>query len=337
MKAIAFLLTALCTLSAERITLPAIADTTVTFADVASKPDPPRGAEPHLILQGRASFALLQFDTFPLKGFTVIKAILRVHAEPLSVPLQTVGISTVSGNGPWKETEATFYRPSGTAWWSYKRSDLVDVTFAQGGSLYAYPRARPGGNGWYEVDVPPQIVTAIATGDQFGIMISDEKGQTQTRHVLSSREGGHAPVLMVEAEKRSSSVMAPLQVRTAGDRLTFDGARSRLDVRYGPAPIGNFAIATPYPRWLIDPLAPKAHPLATSNTLTSMVTVSLRASRQVHIISLHALWTKPAPSVRSSISAPFASLHPSAENCRLDSRCQEVRDSIGKSGLRRTR
>jgi len=275
MKSVALFLAASCTLCAERFTLRVIADTTVTFADVVSKQEQPRGTEAHLVLQGRASFALLQFDTSALNGLTVTRATLRVHAEPSSVPLHTVGISTVSGNGPWKETEATFYRPSGMAWWSYNRSDLVDVTFSQGGSLYAYPRARAGENGWYEVDVPPQIVTAIATGDQFGIMITDEKGQTQTRHVLSSKEGGHAPVLVVEAEKRRGSVMAPLHGRSARDRLIFEGARSRLDVRYAPAPIRNLASATPYPRWLIDPLAPKAHPLATRNTLSRTVTVSM--------------------------------------------------------------
>ena len=275
MKATAFLLTVSCSLCAERLTLPAIADTTVTFSDAASKQEPPRGAERHLVLQGRAIFALLQFDVSRLKGLAITKAMLRVHAEPSPVPLHTLGISTVSGNGPWNETEATFYRPSRSARWSYNRSDLVDVTFSQGGSLYAYPRVRDGGNGWFEVDVSPQIVTALSTGDQFGLMITDEKGQTQTRHVLSSKEGGHAPVLVVDAEKRGGSVVAALNGRRAGDDLTFEGVRSRLDVRYAQAPIRDFASAKPYPRWLIDPLAPKAHPLATSNTLSRTASVSL--------------------------------------------------------------
>jgi hypothetical protein len=45
-------------------------------------------------------------------------------------------------------------------------------------------------------------------------------------------------------------------------------------VRYAHAPIKDFAGATVYPRWLIDPLAPKPHPLASSNSLSRMVTVS---------------------------------------------------------------
>src|SRR5688500_11222491 len=199
MRTFALLLAASsCIVCAERLTLHVTADTTVAFADQMSKREAPRGVESQLVLQGRASFALLQFDTTPLKGLTITRAVLRVHAEPSSVPLHTVGISTLSGNGRWNETEATFERPSRNGWWSYQRSDLVDVTFAQGGSLYAYPRVKATGDGWFDVDVPPQIVTAIATGDQFGIMLTDEKGQTQTRHVLSSREGGFAPILAVE-------------------------------------------------------------------------------------------------------------------------------------------
>ncbi|MCZ2080551.1 MAG: DUF4091 domain-containing protein [Bryobacterales bacterium] len=275
MKFATLLLTVLCAMGAERLTLPVTADTTVTFADLASKPEPPRGAEPRLVIQGRVSFALLQFDTSALKGFRVTRAMLRVHAAPSPVPLHTVGISTVSGNGPWKEREAIFYRPSPTGWWSYQGSDLVDVTFSQGGSLYVYPRVRNAGNGWFEADVSPEIVTALATGDQFGILLTDEKGQTRTRHVLSSKEGKHPPVLVVEADRPNAKIPAAPRGRREGGALVFEGSRARLDVRYAQAPIKGFAAAKPYPRWLIDPLAPKPHPLATNNTLSGMVTVNL--------------------------------------------------------------
>ena len=276
MRTILVLLAASCSLCAERLTLRVTADTTVTFAEKLSMQDSPRGLERELVLQGRASFALLQFDTSPLKGLTTTRATLRVHAEPSPVPLHTVGVSTVSGNTLWKEAEATFYRPSSSGWWAWHRSDLVDVTFSQGGSLYAYPRARIAGDGWFEIDVPATVVTALATGDQFGIMLTDEKGQTQTRHVLSSREGAYAPVLIVEAEKRSDSRMRPLRARRAGDYLVVEGARARLDVRYAQAPVRNFESSARYPRWLIDPLAPKPHPLATSNSLSGTARISLK-------------------------------------------------------------
>ena len=275
LRTLSALLIASSALTAERLELPAIADTTVTFADLASKPEPPRGSDRDLVLQGRLSFALLQFDTAKLKGLTVTKAVLRVNAAPSAVPLHTVGISTVSGNSPWKESEAVFFRPSPKSWWSYAGSDLVDVTFAQGGSLYAYPRVRSAGDGWFEADVPPAMVHALATGDQFGIMLTDEKGQTRTRHALSSREGSHGPVLVIEAEKQNPPAPGAVRGRRSGNMLVFEGVQARLDVRYGPAPIVDFESAQAYPRWRIDPLAPKPHPLATSNSLSPTVKVKL--------------------------------------------------------------
>jgi hypothetical protein len=261
--------------AAERIELRATADTTVTFADLSSRPEPPRGSEKELVLQGRLSFALLQFDTAALKGLTVTRAVLRVHAAPSPIPLHTVGISTVSGNGRWKESEAIFYRPSPESWWSYRGSDLVDVTFAQGGSLYAYPRVRDAGSGWFEADVPPALVHALATGDQFGIMLTDEKGQTRTRHVLSSREGAHGPVLVLETENGAAAPPGVIRGREAGGTLVLEGVSARLDLRYGAQPVADFDRAQAYPRWQIDPLAPKPHPLAISNSLSSTVTVKL--------------------------------------------------------------
>jgi hypothetical protein len=142
MRTAALLLAASCIVCAERLTLRVIADTTVTFADQPAKREAPRIPAAQLVLQGRVSFALLQFDTSPLKGLTVTKATLRVHAEPSPVPLHTVGISTISGNGAWVESEATFERPSRSSWWSSQRSDLVDVTFSQGGSLYGCVASR---------------------------------------------------------------------------------------------------------------------------------------------------------------------------------------------------
>ena len=261
------------------------------------------GADPQLVIRGRESFALLQFDFSAARGLTIEKATLRLHRNPDPVPLHTVGISTISGGGSWAEGSVNFfYSRAGQQPWSYPGSDLVDVTFAQGGSLYAYPRAREAGDGWYEVDVPPAIASALATGDQFGIMLTDEKGQTQTRHVLSSREGPFPPVLIVEGARadrtppgRVRSLKpdienSPAEARRLGRTtlrpgsviLHFGGAgddvgkgiATRYEVRYSESPVDgkNFAAAQPVPRWSLDPLAPKPHPLATSNALRDEVT-----------------------------------------------------------------
>jgi hypothetical protein len=243
-------------------------------------------ADHDLVIRGRESFALLQFELSNIKGLAIEKATLRIHRRPDPVPLHTIGLSTVSGNGLFAEN-ANFFTPGKGAGWAYPGSDLLDVTFAQGGSLYAYKPARDAGDGWYEVDVPAAVVAAMAIGDQFGLMVDDEKGQTQTRHVLDSRESAFPPVLIVEGSRVKpsspgivrliSSAGTPAAAKAIGRTslrpgsliLRLAGPAARYDLRYSELPIdrGNFDGSTPVPRWSINPLAPKAHPLATFNTL----------------------------------------------------------------------
>jgi hypothetical protein len=171
--------------------------------------------------------------------------------------------------------------------WSYPGSDLADVVFGLGGSLYTYVKARDAGDGWYEIDVPPQIAAALATGDQFGLMLTDEKGQTRTRHAISSRETSDPPALIVEGVRatstpgrvralapRSAEALGRTSLRPGSAILRFGGVgASRYDLRYSESPITakNFDAASSVPRWMLDPLAPKPHPLAVSNSLRDEV------------------------------------------------------------------
>ncbi len=168
------------------------------------------GSDQDLIINSRNSFGLLAFDMSPANGLRIEKATLRVHRKPDPIPLTMVGISTISGSGPWSEGEMNYFFARKGQPWSYAGSDLADVIFGLGGSLYAYVRAHDAAGGWYEIDIPPQIATALATGDQFGLMLTDEKGQTRTRHMISSRESADPPVLIVEGTRASSTKMRHL-------------------------------------------------------------------------------------------------------------------------------
>jgi hypothetical protein len=263
------------------------------------------GNSSELIIQGRNSFALLHFDLSPAKGLTVEKATLRIHRKPDPVPLHTVGLSTISGDRLWSERSVNFFQPRAGDHWSYAGSDLIDVTFAQAGSLYAYERARDAGDGWWEVNVPTAIVQGLITRDQFGLMVSDEKGQTRTRHVLSSRESESPPVLIVEGTRSDQTAPGPVRSLKSGSRvvtsspvearrlgrttlrpggviLHFGGAgddagkgiATRHEVRYSPSPVDrtNFRAAQSAPRWSLNPLAPKPKPFVTANALRDEVT-----------------------------------------------------------------
>ncbi len=293
------------TAAAEQVVLKTIADAWLEVPQFgrfqsAEAERPGHGAGAQLVIRGRADMALLQFDLAPAKGMTVSRATLRVHRQPDPVPLHTVGLSTVSGSGPWSEPAAGWrFAREGRAHWSYEGSDIIDVTFGQGGSLYSYQRVRDAGDGWWEADVPPALVHALLSGDQYGLLLSDEKGQTQTRHVLSSREGPRPPVLVVEGTRADRS--APGAARALGaaargvragtpedaralGRTTLEpgsaivrfggagddagrGVAARYELRYSERPIApdNYEAARQVPRWSLDPLAPHDDPLLTAN------------------------------------------------------------------------
>ena len=291
-------------LAAETVVCPASADTWVAMHRWEGPPperedaEKKHGGEKELRIQGRTAFALLAFDLSAAKGMTVEKATLRIHRAPAAHPLHTVGLSTISGNGPWREEEVNFFHPADGAAWSYAGSDLVDVTFAQGGSLYGYERVREAGGGWWEVNVAPALVSALLAGDQYGLMLSDEKGEILMPHALSSRESAHPPVLTIEGSRADKTAPgAPRSFKAAGGAagstpeearklgrttlrpgsaiLDFGGAgddagkgvAARYELRYSTKPIGreNFEAAEAAPRWSQDPLAPKPGPFATNN------------------------------------------------------------------------
>ncbi|HUS07891.1 MAG TPA: hypothetical protein VMZ52_16425 [Bryobacteraceae bacterium] len=303
----------------QSVKCPVKADTWVETPPSRRAPNSPavvnHGAEPQLVINGRAAFAILQFDLSAAAGMKVEKAVLRVHQAAGLTPLSAVGISTISGSGNWTEGQeknnpatagaATYsFAQAERQPWAYPGSDLTDVTFGLGGSLYAYPRARAVSGGWFEIDVPAGLVSALATGDQFGWMLTDEKGQTRTRHILSSREGEFPPMLIVEGSRRDRTPPGPVHSLKAGSgvqasspdearalgRTTLgvgsvvlhfgragddqgQGVAAKYELRYSRQPIDsrNFQSATSAPRWWLDPLAPKPSWAATQNSLRDEV------------------------------------------------------------------
>ena len=304
MKLFGFLLAAtLAHAQVERVTCRVAADTWVEAPPFSRGGNSPamqnHGADPQLVLNGRNDFALIQFDVSPLRGLKVRRATLRVRQTAGAVPLTMIGISTLSGSGGWKEESSNYFFAESGRPWAYTGSDLTDVTFGLGGSLYAYRQARSAADGWFEIDVPPALVAALVSGDQFGWMLSDEKGQTRTRHALGSRESAAPPELIVEgtrsgiaatgAARNLKQGKTPLESTVKEARalgrttlapgsaiLHFGGAgaeAAHYDLRYSRQAItaANFDAATPAPRWSMDPLAPKPSPLAIENSLRDEV------------------------------------------------------------------
>jgi hypothetical protein len=308
-------------LMAEKVVCPVIADTYVyatpwnygRLEETESFHN--FGASPWLTIRGREYFALFQFDVSAARGLKIRRATLRFYRNTNPVPLGTIGISTISGNGPWAEGNQNggpaamgasnyFYARRDDQPWAYPGSDLTDVTFGLGGSLYAYVEPRDAGDGWYEAELPVELAGALIAGDQFGLMLTDEKGQTRARHSIGSRHGRFAASLIVEGECCDGTPPGPVRALKTGAEpipsnveearalgrttlrpgsviLHFGGAgddagagvAARYELRYSREPIteSNFDAATLVPRWQLNPLAPKPHPLATRNSLRDEV------------------------------------------------------------------
>jgi hypothetical protein len=304
--------------AAERVTCKSIADT-YAYATPWNSTTPEdseafdnHGGESQVVLKGREYTTLMLFDVSAVKGMVIEKATLRLYlrSNPSGYPLSMVGLSTISGNGPWAEGsqspgrraaagESNYYwARNGSQPWAYAGSDLSDVVFGLGGSLYAYLLPRDAGSGWYELDIPPAFVYALTSGDQYGWALTDERGQTWSRYSMSSREqSATQPALIVEGvreEQPAPGTVAPLmtgdgifestpeQARALGRTtlrpgsaiLRFGGAGgARYELRYSRNPIDetNFSAATAVPRWMLDPTAPKPRPMATSNSLCDEV------------------------------------------------------------------
>ena len=266
------------------------------------------GAALELVVEGLKSFALFEFDVSRARGLAISQAKLRFHIVPQSRPLILAGISTISGVGSWGEGKQTegrakagaanfFFARTDEQPWAYPGSELADVTFGPGGSLYAYRTPEKAGGDWYEIDLPVQMVLALVSGDQFGLMLTDEKGQTEFRHLISSRETHFPPELLIQGSRAGRAAPGPVQsfksgtiieslpeearalgrtfLRPGSVVLHFGGAgddagrgvATRYEVSYAESPIdeASFECAAAVPRWCLNPLVPKTHPFSTSN------------------------------------------------------------------------
>jgi hypothetical protein len=182
------------------------------------------GSRAFLRLKGIEDMAVLKFDTSRLNGMTVEQATLYLHKKKND--LLMVGISTIASD--WVEGKGKNYSfaPKGrrascfkyaaykNTPWSYPGSDITDVTFGQGNSLFAYAKPRLV-NGWYAIDIPPDIVHALIIEDQYGLAITDEKGQTLQEKSVHSRESVFPPFFVVKAKKLDSIPPSPVSGLTA--------------------------------------------------------------------------------------------------------------------------
>jgi len=219
-----------------RVVCPCIADTSALVGE-GKTCDVNLGGASELVLHSYGAFALFKFDLEPAADLEISKATLRVRR--VSTLLVRAGLSTVATD--WQEGTSAAPEPQeggacyAAAAWSAKRQDLrpwagpgsalSDATFASGSSRWVQTVPRFDKESfWYEIDVPPEFVEAIARGWQpGGLCLSDDFGRDENEVVLWSRESPHPPELVLEGRRTARAPSAPpTNLRPYRDALGLD-------------------------------------------------------------------------------------------------------------------
>lgn len=201
----------------ETITLPCIADTNLSSYEHEARFN--YGRSTHLRLKGIQMMALFRFDTDRVRRARVLSAELRLRYAGSDRMLRTVGVSTITV--PWEEGDGVGEEKPGRACFAQRRlgqvawapdaTDFAEIIFRQPG-LWTYKYVSSGGDApdWLRIEVPPEIVEAMAAGLATGIVVTDEKGQTAANNDVFSREQtASSPSLVVRISPRPSSRPSP--------------------------------------------------------------------------------------------------------------------------------
>ncbi|HXG59857.1 MAG TPA: hypothetical protein VNO22_00650 [Planctomycetota bacterium] len=164
------------------------------------------GARASIRLKGILHLMLLDFDVTPLRGRTVEEARLFLHPTGPH-KLRRLGLSTVSS--PWTEGRGageparageTCFREAarGERPWAPPDLDFHAVSFGRGGSIWFVREIRSEPDGWISVDLPPALLHARVEGKSFGLVLSDESGQSGANNDIYAREqSGKAPYIRI--------------------------------------------------------------------------------------------------------------------------------------------
>jgi hypothetical protein len=205
------------------IECPIIADTTIDERAPQAR-NASAGGHTTLSAANATRFTLLQFDLSALKGFGIQRATLRLRR--VQDLLVRSGISTVAAGG-WEEGTAENFTPQiGSACYNFRRyhpdarmatpwselgGDFSDVVFGNGGSRWASVVPKFDKQTlWYEIEVPPALIAAIAQDLQpGGLVVSDDFGRQEVVSTFGSRESDSKPLLIVEGVHAAPHASAP--------------------------------------------------------------------------------------------------------------------------------
>ncbi len=169
------------------------------------------GSKPRVRVKGIEHFYLFKFETDAIDSWTITKATLHVklaQGHLRKMAFSTVPIDWVEGTGddkPQKGSPCFTQAKFGQQDWTLHGGTMMDATFNSPYMLWRTGDVtadnRTDGK-WLKIDVDPALVQAAARGLSYGLVMSDEKGQTRENHDIYTREQNAAkPFLVVEGQR----------------------------------------------------------------------------------------------------------------------------------------
>jgi hypothetical protein len=183
------ILSSACVFASESETqLPITADNSICAFSSETKAN--LGASPRIKLKGIQNFILLNFDTAPLKGMVVKKAVLHIKATEKNVMVRKVGFSTVAV--PWSEGKGTSDEKPGAPGdscfetpetgsdkkWGGPGSNFLNAYGGRSGTIWMESFVKPANDEmWYDMEFDGRLLEACAAGLSHGICVTDDNGQ----------------------------------------------------------------------------------------------------------------------------------------------------------------
>jgi len=262
----------------EAVRLPVTRDT--WFSNVGDEADCNLGGAPRLKVKSIQEMSLIDFDPAALRGRTINAAFLHLKlAGDEILRRMTIGSfasewveGTSPGYTPQQGSSTHHFREHPALAWAFPGSDLCEVIFGRGGSLWKMADASPpDSEGWQQIPVDRTIVAARVAGVSYGLFVFDDTGSEWTRdgerftlrlfpnRFVHSRDDGQqsAPYLTVylgEADADPPTTSTELRAEATGlpageARVTWLTPADR-----GPAGTAGFFVdvnGSPAPRYLI--------------------------------------------------------------------------------------
>ena len=221
--------------AAETRKLPITAD--VGICAHPSEAELNTGGNPRIRIKGNIHYYLFNFDAAPVKNWQITKATLHLKlagGRPRRMAVCTVPVEWVEGTGrnaPVKNATCFLRRRPPEAEkavpWTPGGGTIIDATFNSPHMLWRASDVTIGSDRWMTVPLDPRLVQAVAVGLSQGLIMGEEKGQTQLfeNHDIFTREqGGAQPYVTVEGQ--AVHVAAPSAVARPKPKVTAFPAAS---------------------------------------------------------------------------------------------------------------